>query len=209
MLTMDGVGEWATTSLALGTGNPLEVQGDPLPAFAGPAVLGIHLLHRLQGQLGRVQGDGPGPLRGAAYVQQIYDHLIDLKADGTFRLNLDYFDYCTGLTMTNERFDALFGGPPRKPEERLTQREMDLAASMQAVTEEVVLRLTRRSPGKPAAAICASPAASRSTAWPTARCCATARSRTSGSSRRPATRAARSARRSPPITCTRASRERR
>jgi carbamoyltransferase len=66
-----------------------------------------------------------------------------LKADGTFRLNLDYFDYCTVLTMTNERFDALFGAPPRKPEERLTQREMDLAASIQAVTEEVVLRLTR------------------------------------------------------------------
>ena len=73
----------------------------------------------------------------------ILDHLIDLKADGSFRLNLDYFDYCTGLTMTNARFDELFGGPPRKPEIWLTQREMDLAASIQAVTEEVVLRLAR------------------------------------------------------------------
>jgi carbamoyltransferase len=74
-------------------------------------------------------------------VQKIREHLIDVKDDGSFRLNLDYFDYCTGLTMTNERFDELFGGPRRKPEERLTQREMDLAASVQAVTEEVVLKL--------------------------------------------------------------------
>ena len=71
----------------------------------------------------------------------IFDNLIDLKADGSFRLNLDYFNYCAGLTMTNARFDALFGGPPRKPEIWLTQREMDLAASIQAVTEEVVLRM--------------------------------------------------------------------
>ncbi len=71
------------------------------------------------------------------------EHLIDVKPDGSFRLDLDYFDYCTGLTMTNEKFDALFGGPPRKPEQKLTQREMDLAASIQAVTEEVVLRLGR------------------------------------------------------------------
>jgi carbamoyltransferase len=70
-------------------------------------------------------------------------HLIDLKQDGSFRLDLSYFDYCVGLRMTNEKFDALFGGPPRNPEERLTQREMDLAASIQAVTEEVMLRLTR------------------------------------------------------------------
>jgi carbamoyltransferase len=75
--------------------------------------------------------------------KSIFDDLIDLKPDGTFRLNLDYFDYCTGLTMTNGRFDALFGAPPRKPEQRLTQREMNLAASIQAVTEEVVLRLAR------------------------------------------------------------------
>src|SRR5262245_44858813 len=71
------------------------------------------------------------------------DLLVDLKDDGSFRLNLDYFDYCTGLRMTNEKFDVLFGGKPRKPEERLTQREMDLAASIQAVTEEIVLRLAR------------------------------------------------------------------
>ena len=73
----------------------------------------------------------------------ILEHLVDLKDDGSFRLDLDYFDYCTGLTMTNGRFDALFGGKPRDPSERLDQRHMDLAASVQQVTEEIVLRLTR------------------------------------------------------------------
>src|SRR5262249_26041855 len=77
------------------------------------------------------------------YVQTIYDHLLDLKPDGTFRLNIDYFNYCTGLTMTNGKFDSLFDGPPRKPESPLTQREMDLARSVQDITEEVMLRLAR------------------------------------------------------------------
>jgi carbamoyltransferase len=86
---------------------------------------------------------GLAPYGEPRYVQTIFDHLLDLKPDGSFRLNMQYFEYCTGLTMTNARFDALFGGPPRKPEVPLTQREMDLAASVQAVTEEVVLRLTR------------------------------------------------------------------
>ena len=86
---------------------------------------------------------GLAPYGEPKYAQLILDHLIDLKPDGSFRLDLDYFDYCTGLTMTNARFDELFGGPPRKPEIWLTQREMDLAASVQAVTEEVVLRLAR------------------------------------------------------------------
>ena len=92
---------------------------------------------------------GLAPYGEPSYAQTILDHLIDLKPDGSFRLDLDYFDYCTGLTMTNAHFDALFGGPPRKPEERIDQRHMDLAASVQAVTEEVVLRLTRaRSPAR-------------------------------------------------------------
>ena len=86
---------------------------------------------------------GLAPYGEPKYVDLIKQHLIDIKDDGSFRLNLDYFDYCTGLTMTNARFDALFGGPPRKPEAPLTQREMDLAASVQAVTEEVVLKLAR------------------------------------------------------------------
>jgi carbamoyltransferase len=86
---------------------------------------------------------GLGPYGKPVYVQKIYDELIDLKPDGTFHLNMEYFDYCTGLTMTNRRFDKLFGGPAREPESRLTQREMDLARSIQVVTEEVMLRLSR------------------------------------------------------------------
>src|SRR5262249_49234128 len=86
---------------------------------------------------------GLAPYGKPIYVQTIYDELIDIKPDGTFRLNMDYFDYCTGLTMTNSRFDKLFGGPARDQETQLTQREMDLARSIQVVTEEVMLRLSR------------------------------------------------------------------
>src|SRR5262249_47503259 len=86
---------------------------------------------------------GLAPYGTPKFAQLILDRLIDVKEDGSFRLNLEYFDYCTGLTMTNGRFDQLFGGPPRAPEEMLTQRHMDVAASIQAVTEEVMLRLTR------------------------------------------------------------------
>jgi carbamoyltransferase len=86
---------------------------------------------------------GLAPYGEPKYARKIFDHLIDLKDDGSFRLNQDYFDYCTGLTMTNARFDELFGGPPRTADDQVTQREMDLAASVQAVTEEVMLRLTR------------------------------------------------------------------
>ena len=86
---------------------------------------------------------GLAPYGEPKFAQAIMDNLIDVQADGSFRMNMDYFDYCTGLTMTNGKFDTLFGGPPRKAEALLTQREMDLAASIQAVTEEIVLRLTR------------------------------------------------------------------
>jgi carbamoyltransferase len=86
---------------------------------------------------------GLAPYGEPRYVQAIYDHLIDVKPDGTFRLNMEFFDYCTGLTMTNDRFGKLFGGPPREPESRLTQREMDLARSIQDVTEDIMMRLTR------------------------------------------------------------------
>jgi carbamoyltransferase len=86
---------------------------------------------------------GLAPYGEPKYAKLIFDHLVDLKPDGSFRLNMDYFDYCTGLTMTNAKFDALFGGPPRKGEQLLDQRHMDLAASVQAALEEIVLRLTR------------------------------------------------------------------
>jgi carbamoyltransferase len=144
VLTMDGVGEWATTSLAFGKGNNLDVHREiHFPHSLGLLYSAFTYYTGFKVNSGEYKVMGLAPYGEPRYVGQIYEHLLDLKPDGTFRLNLDYFDYCTGLTMTNERFDALFGAPPRKPEERLTQREMDLAASIQAVTEEVVLRLTR------------------------------------------------------------------
>jgi carbamoyltransferase len=144
VLTMDGVGEWATTSLAHGKGHELEVHKEiHFPHSLGLLYSAFTYYTGFKVNSGEYKVMGLAPYGEPKYAPQIYDHLLDLKPDGTFRLNLEYFDYCTGLTMTNGRFDALFGAPARKPEERLTQREMDLAASIQAVTEEVVLRLTR------------------------------------------------------------------
>jgi carbamoyltransferase len=144
VLTMDGVGEWATTSLAHGHGNKLEVLREiHFPHSLGLLYSAFTYYTGFKVNSGEYKVMGLAPYGEPKYAQLIFDHLIDLKPDGTFRLNLDYFNYCTGLTMTNGRFDELFGGVPRKPEARLTQREMDLAASIQAVTEEVMLRLSR------------------------------------------------------------------
>lgn len=144
VLCLDGVGEWATTSAWLGVDNRI----DPLWEIQFPHSLGM-LYSAFTYYTGFKVNSGEYKLMGLApygtprYIDVIRDNLLDLKDDGTFRLNMQYFSYCTGLTMTNSRFDALFGGPPRKPESPLTQREMDIAASIQAVTEEVVLRLGR------------------------------------------------------------------
>ncbi len=144
VLTMDGVGEWATTSAAVGHGNRLEM----LREIHFPHSLGL-LYSAFTYYTGFAVNSGEYKLMGLApygqpqYAPAILDHLIDLKADGTFRLNLDYFDYCTGLKMTGRRFAELFGGPARQPDEPLEQRHMDLAASIQTVLEEAVLRLTR------------------------------------------------------------------
>ena len=144
VLTMDGVGEWATTSLAHGRGHKLEVRSEiHFPHSLGLLYSAFTYYTGFKVNSGEYKVMGLAPYGRPKYAQLIFDHLIDLKPDGTFRLNLEYFDYCTGLTMTNGRFDELFGGAPRKSEARLTQREMDLAASIQAVAEEVVLRLTR------------------------------------------------------------------
>jgi carbamoyltransferase len=144
VLTMDGVGEWATTSLALGKGSQLEVLREiHFPHSLGLLYSAFTYYTGFKVNSGEYKVMGLAPYGRPTFAKQILEHLMDLKPDGTFRLDLDYFDYCTGLTMTNSKFDALFGGPPRKPEQRLTQREMDLAASIQAVTEEVVLRLGR------------------------------------------------------------------
>jgi len=144
VLCMDGVGEWATTSAWMGDGNSLT----PLWEIHFPHSLGL-LYSAFTYYTGFKVNSGEYKVMGLApygkpkYVQAIYDNLIDLKEDGTFRLKIDYFNYCTGLTMTNGKFDDLFGGPPRKPETLLTQRDMDLARSIQEVTEEVMLRLSR------------------------------------------------------------------
>jgi carbamoyltransferase len=142
VLTMDGVGEWTTTSLALGEGRRLRVIREiHFPHSLGLLYSAFTYYTGFKVNSGEYKVMGLAPYGKPRYAQRIRDHLIDIKDDGSFRLNLDYFDYCTGLTMTNERFDALFGGPRRAPEDRLTQREMDLAASIQAVTEDVVLKL--------------------------------------------------------------------
>ncbi len=145
VLTMDGVGEWATTSLALGVKESLEIHREiHFPHSLGLLYSAFTYYTGFKVNSGEYKVMGLAPYGEPRHAQQILEHLIDVKADGSFRLNMDYFDYCTGLTMTNERFHALFGGPPRNPAlDPLTQRHMDLAASVQAVTEEVVLKLTR------------------------------------------------------------------
>ncbi len=144
ILTMDGVGEWTTTSVALGHGNELNVIKEiHFPHSLGLLYSAFTYYTGFRVNSGEYKVMGLAPYGEPRYFNTILDNLIDLKADGSFRLDLSYFDYCTGLTMTNAKFHKLFDGLPRKPEERLTQREMDLAASIQAVTEEVVLRLTR------------------------------------------------------------------
>ena len=144
VLTMDGVGEWATTSLALGRGESLEIHKElHFPHSLGLLYSAFTYYTGFKVNSGEYKIMGLAPYGVPRFVQTIKDNLIDIKDDGSYRLNMDYFDYCTGLTMTNAKFDALFGGPPRKPEQLLTQREMDLTASVQAVLEEVVLKMTR------------------------------------------------------------------
>ena len=149
VLTLDGVGEWATTSLAVGRGASLEI----LEEIHFPHSLGL-LYSAFTYYTGFKVNSGEYKLMGLApygeprHVQAILDHLIDLKPDGSFRLDMQYFDYCTGLTMTSPRFDALFGGPPLAAGATPGQREMDLAASVQVVTEEVVRRLVRSAVAK-------------------------------------------------------------
>ena len=144
VLTMDGVGEWATTSAAVGRGNRLEVHKEiHFPHSIGLLYSAFTYYTGFKVNSGEYKVMGLAPYGEPKYADKILSHLIDVKPDGSFRLDLSYFDYCTGLTMTNGKFDALFGAPPRKPDELLVQRHMDLAASIQAVTDEVVLRLTR------------------------------------------------------------------
>jgi carbamoyltransferase len=143
VLTMDGVGEWATTSAAVGSGNRLEIVSEVrYPHSLGLLYSAFTYYTGFKVNSGEYKVMGLAPYGEPRYARAILDSLIDLKDDGSFRLDLRYFDYCTGLTMTNGRFDELFGGPPRRPEEPIAQRHMDLAASVQAVLEEAVMRMS-------------------------------------------------------------------
>ncbi len=144
VLTMDGVGEWTTTSVAIGRGHDLKVVKEVhFPHSLGLLYSAFTYYTGFRVNSGEYKVMGLAPYGEPKYAKLILERLMDLKDDGSFRLDQSYFDYCTGLTMTNGRFAELFGGPARKPDEPLTQKHMDLAASIQAVTEEAVLRMTR------------------------------------------------------------------
>jgi carbamoyltransferase len=144
VLTMDGVGEWTTTSAAIGDGHRLEIiQEIHFPHSLGLLYSAATYYTGFKVNSGEYKVMGLAPYGEPKYAQLILDHLIDLKPDGSFRLDMSYFDYCTGFTMTNDRFARLFGQPVRGPDQLLTGFHMDMAASIQAVLDEAVLRLTR------------------------------------------------------------------
>ena len=144
VLTMDGVGEWATTSVALGRGNELEIVKEiHVPHSLGLLYSAFTYYTGFKVNSGEYKLMGLAPYGEPKYTQKILDHLIELKPDGSFRLNMEYFDYCTGLTMTNGAFDRLFGEPARKADKLLTQFHMDIAASIQDVLNQILLSMTR------------------------------------------------------------------
>jgi len=144
ILTMDGVGEWATTSIGVGRGSDIEILDElHWPDSLGLLYSAFTYYTGFKVNSGEYKVMGLAPYGEPKYVDLIYKELMDLREDGSFRLNQTYFDYLAGLTMTNEAFSTLFGGPPRAPESKLTQKEMDLARSVQAVCEEVMLRMAR------------------------------------------------------------------
>ena len=144
VLTIDGVGEWATTSLALGNGNSLAVTKEiHFPHSLGLMYSAFTQYCGFEVNSGEYKLMGLAPYGEPRFAADILEHIIDLKDDGSFRLNLDYFGYCTGARMINRRFEALMGGPARRPETPIDRKYMDVAASIQAVTEEAILRMTR------------------------------------------------------------------
>lgn len=144
VLTVDGVGEWATASIGVGDGNRLRLTHEmQFPHSPGLLYSAFTYFCGFRVNSGEYKLMGLAPYGEPKYADLIRERLIDLKEDGSFRMDMSYFNYCQGLTMTSKKFDQLFGGPPRKPETPLTQREMDLAASIQAVTEEILLRMAR------------------------------------------------------------------
>ena len=144
VLTLDGVGEWATTTIGVGEGSSLRLLREiDFPHSLGLLYSAFTYFTGFKVNSGEYKLMGLAPYGEPVYADAIRRELIDLRADGSFRLNMDFFGYLDGLRMTNRRFDKLFGGPPRRPESRIGRREMDLAASIQMVTEEVVLKLAR------------------------------------------------------------------
>lgn len=144
ILTMDAAGEWITTSYGVGKDNKIDLLGEmKFPHSLGLLYSAFTYYTGFRVNSGEYKVMGLAPYGEPRYVDIILDELIDLKEDGSFRLNMKYFNYCSGLTMTNRRFHKLFGGPPRKPETRITQKDMDIARSIQYMTEEVILRMAR------------------------------------------------------------------
>ena len=143
-ITLDGVGEWSTSSFGIGKDNQIELLADiQFPHSLGLLYSAFTYYTGFRVNSGEYKVMGLAPYGEPKYKNLIYDHLIDVKNDGSFKMNMDYFDYCAGLTMTNSKFHKLFGSLPRKPESKLTQKEMDLACSVQEVTEEVILKMAK------------------------------------------------------------------
>mgnify|MGYP001488582010 FL=1 len=143
-LTMDGVGEWATTSYGIGNGNNMEMLADiKFPHSLGLLYSAMTYYTGFRVNSGEYKVMGLAPYGEPKYKELIYKHLISVKEDGSFKLNMSYFDYSVGLKMTSKKFNDLFGGPPREPESELTQKEMDIARSIQEVTEEIVFKMAK------------------------------------------------------------------
>lgn len=144
ILTMDGVGEWTTMSYGVGEGNEIKLFADiKFPHSLGLLYSAFTYYTGFKVNSGEYKVMGLAPYGEPKYKKLIYDHLIDVKDDGSFRMNMEYFNYCAGLTMTNDKFHKLFGGTPRVPETNLTQKDMDLARSLQDVTEEIVMKIVK------------------------------------------------------------------
>ena len=143
-ITLDGVGEWSTSSFGIGKDNQIELLADiQFPHSLGLLYSAFTYYTGFRVNSGEYKVMGLAPYGEPKYKNLIYEHLIDVKNDGSFKMNMDYFDYCAGLTMTNSKFHKLFGGLPRKPESKLTQKEMNLACSVQEVTEEIVMKMAK------------------------------------------------------------------
>jgi len=143
-ITVDGVGEWSTSSFGIGKDNKIKLLADiQFPHSLGLLYSAFTYYTGFRVNSGEYKVMGLAPYGESKYKKLIYDYLIDVKRDGSFRMNMDYFNFCSGLTMTNSKFHKLFGGPPRKPESKITQKEMDLARSIQEVAEEILLKIAK------------------------------------------------------------------